>query len=90
MAHVVFFTAIFTRLGFNEPTRNYLNAQGLTTIDDLVTLPVDEIDKLFKHMASQRPRDNVPGGNDAAPAPAPAPVIMIPFLAARKLKALKA
>ena len=86
MANIVVFSATLTRLGFNDPTRNYLNAHGLTTIDDLLTLPVDEIEKLFKHMASQKPRDTVPGNDEAAPAP----VIMVPFLSARKLKALRA
>jgi hypothetical protein len=84
MAHgVVIFTATLTRLSFSEPTRNYLNAQNLTIIKDLLTLPVGEIDKLFKHAASQRPGDNVPGSDDAAPTL----VSMIPFLAARKFKA---
>jgi hypothetical protein len=75
------FTATLTGIGFNEPTRTYLNAHGLSKVEDLLTLPLDEIDKLFKHMASQRP----PRPTGAAAAADPEG-IMFPYLSARNWK----
>ena len=77
MAQAVF-SATLTTIGFNEPTRTYLNSHGLSTIGDLLTLPIDEIDKLFKHMASQRfPRPPAPPQGVAA---ADVEGIMFPYL----------
>ena len=41
MANIAALTAALNHVGFDEPTRTYFNAIGLTMIVDLLTLPDD-------------------------------------------------
>ena len=76
MANIAALTATtLNHFGFNEPTCTYFNAIGLTMIVDLLTLPNDEIKKLFKRWPPTNPQD-VPSGDEAAYAQ----VFIIPFL----------
>ena len=78
------FTACLTRLGFDAPTRELLDGQGLNTIHDLTDLPFTEIDKMIQHLSRWKPRT---AGVDDDDEPAPTPTF--PYLAVRKFKALR-
>ena len=78
------FTACLTRLGFDAPTRELLDNQGIHTIHDLTDLPFPEIDKMIQHLSRWKPRAaDVEEDEDPVPTPT------FPYLATRKFKALR-
>lgn len=78
------FSACLNRLGFDVPTRNLLETQGIRTINDLTNLPFPEIDKMIQHLSRWKPRTaGVADDEDLAPGPT------FPYLAVRKFKALR-
>ena len=78
------FTACLTRLGFDVPTRELLDGQGIHTIHDLTDLPFPEIDKMIQHLSRWKPR-----AADVEDDEEPAPTPTFPYLAVRKFKALR-
>ena len=64
------FTACLTRLGFDAPTRELLDNQGIHTIHDLTDLPFPEIDKMIQHLSRWKPRAaDVEEDEDPVPTP---------------------
>jgi hypothetical protein len=82
MADPAAFSACLTHLGFDAPTRQLLNDQGIGTMGDLLHLPSVEVDRMVQHLSRWRPRA-ADDGEDQAPA------ATFPYLAVRKLKALR-
>jgi len=78
------FTACLTRLGFDAPTRELLDNQGIHTIHDLTDLPFPEIDKMIQHLSRWKPR-----ATDVEEDEDPVPTPTFPYLAVRKFKALR-
>lgn len=76
----VAFTSALNRCGFNPTTRNYIRDQNIDTIAAFCEIPLDEIDKMAKVSSAWR----------QAPAEAGAEQVEFPYLALRKLKALRA
>ena len=72
------FTARLTALGFAQPARAALNAQGLVTAADLCSLSKDDIDKMIAHVQSEVRNTPVDPAN-------PRPIF--PFVAVKNLKA---
>lgn len=85
MADVRAFTACLTRLGFDIPTRELIDKQGIRTLGDLTALPFPEIEKMIQHLSRWKPKDSGAEGEDEA---ALSPTF--PYLAVRKFKALRA
>ena len=83
MADARAFTACLARLGFDIPTRELIDRQGIRTLGDLTALPFPEIEKMIQHLSRWKPRDSGAEGEDD-----PAPTF--PYLAAGKFKALRA
>ena len=83
MADARALTACLTRLGFDIPTRELIDRQGIRTLGDLTALPFPEIEKMIQHLSRWKPRDSGAEGEDD-----PAPTF--PYLAVRKFKALRA
>ena len=79
MADPAAFAACLNRLGFNAPTRVFIAGQGFNTIDDFVALPLAEVDRMIK-MFIKTPVPPVPAGD---------PQVNFPYLAQRRLKALR-
>ena len=78
------FTTCLTRLGFDAPTRELLDGQGIHTIHDLTDLPFPEIDKMIQNLSRWKPRAaDVEEDEDPVPTPT------FPYLAVRKFKALR-
>ena len=78
MAHAIAFGTCLECLGFDEGTRAFFVAQGISEVDDLATFPVRNIDDFVKH--SQRTYSNLPAENRT---------YTFPYNAIRKLKAFK-
>jgi hypothetical protein len=76
-------TACLTRLGFDIPTRELIDRQGIRTLKALTVLPFPEIDKMIQHLSRWKPRASGAQGEDD-----PAPTF--PYLAVRRFKALRA
>ena len=70
-------------MGFDIPTRELIDRQGIRTLGDLTALPFPEIEKMIQHLSRWKPRDSGAEGEDD-----PAPTF--PYLAVRKFKALRA
>ena len=78
------FSACLNRLGFDVPTRELLETQGIRTIHDLTDLPLPEIDKMIQHLSRWKPKTaDVDEDDDPVPGPT------FPYLAVRKFKALR-
>jgi hypothetical protein len=78
------FTACLVRLGFDVPTRELLEKQGIRNIHDLTDLPFAEIDMMIQHLSRWKQKTAVVDDDDD---PVAAP--MFPYLAVRKFKALR-
>jgi len=78
------FSACLNRLGFDVPTRELLETQGIRTIHDLTDLPFPEIDKMIQHLSRWKPK-TADVDDDEDPVPGPT----FPYLAVRKFKALR-
>jgi hypothetical protein len=68
MANARALTACLTRLGFDIPTRELIDRQGIRTLGDLTALPFPEIEKMIQHLSRWKPRDSGAEGEDD-PAP---------------------
>ncbi len=77
------FTACLVRLGFDVPTRELLERQGIRNIHDLTDLPFPEINMMIQHLSRWKQKTAEVDDNDD---PVVAP--MFPYLAVRKFKAL--
>ncbi len=84
MADPAAFSACLTRLGFNEPTRDFIIAQGISTAPELASLPYSELDDFVKHVIRNRPTHP-----PAIAGAAVLPTVNLPYLAVRKLKAFR-
>lgn len=61
MADPAAFTACLDHLGFNPPTRAFVNVQGFTTMADFTALPLAEVDRMIK-MFLKAPVPAAPAG----------------------------
>ena len=84
MADARSFSACLNRLGFDVPTRELLEQQGIRTIHDLTDLPFPEIDKMIQHLSRWKPKTADVDDDDD-----PVPGATFPYLAVRKFKALR-
>jgi hypothetical protein len=84
MAEHKSFTACLTRLGFDAPTRELLDDQGIHTIHDLTDFPFPEIDRMIQHLSRWKPRAaDVKEDEDPVSTPT------FPYRATRTFKALR-
>ena len=80
MVDLAAFSACLDHLGFNAPTRAFVNAQGFTTMEDFTTLPLAEVDHMIKMFLKAPVLATPPAGD---------PQVNFPHLAQRWLKALR-
>ncbi|KAI2507354.1 hypothetical protein MHU86_7074 [Fragilaria crotonensis] len=72
------FRAALTRIGINAATRNAINENGFNTVQDLVSVQDEDLNKLPKHLEAWKdPR--APANNQ----------VRIPFVSLTKLKAMR-
>ena len=69
------FNNVMGRIGFNADARQTINNEGFRTLDDLLNIAEDQIDKLVKHVGHWR-NANLPNTS-------------FPFLCIQKLEALR-
>lgn len=92
------FNVLLTSFGFNDTTVAIMNEEGLISLQTLAQLSLDDMDNFTKAVralqAHQQPPAAVPaaGGGDAdavVAVPQPPAPVRFPFLALRKLRALR-
>ena len=55
MAETAAFNDVLTKIGFNDRATTLLNAQGISTLEDLCTVSPSDIDALMKHLSAWKP-----------------------------------
>ena len=72
------FRSALTRIGINNATRNAINENGFTTVQDLISVQDEDLNKLPKHLEAWKDPTAPPNNQ-----------VRIPFVSLTKLKAMR-